>query len=242
MSTATVAKPKGRRRNVRAPSSALGGWAPRLANGYRLSQPEFHRRYEQLPEDVRAELIEGLVFMSTPLSVEHARATKAVLHWLAVYETNTPGVEALNGASLILDTDNEFQPDCLLRLDAKVGGDSRVEERYLHGSPELVVEVSLTSVAQDLGDKFKVYRRHGIREYVVWQLQEQRIDWFVWQDADYVPLKPNAHGLLCSRVFPGLWLDAVAMLAGGAKMVLSQLQKGLESAEHRQFLRQLAAK
>lgn len=196
----------------------------------------------QLPEDVRAELVEGIVFMGSALSVEHARATAAALQWLTAYSAVTPGVEALSGATLVLDPDNEFQPDALLRLDTQLGGRSWVEGNYLHGAPELVLEVSFTSVALDLGDKLKVYRRHRVQEYVVWQLQEQRIDWLLWHEGQYLPLQPQSGGLLCSQVFPGLWLDVKAMLAGNTAKVLAQLHKGLRSAAYRRWRRSLASK
>ena len=241
MSTAILERPKAR--SPRVHEARAGGFeAPPLANGYRLSQPEFHRRYLRMPEVRRAELVEGIVFMGSPLSYQHGHATKMLLTWQGNYEASTPGVCSVDGATLILDSDNEFQPDVLLRLDTSCGGKSWLEDKYLHGAPELVAEVALSSVTQDLGNKLRVYRRHGVREYLVWQLAEQRFDWFLLRDADYSPLKPGSHGSLRSTVFPGLWLDPQALLAGDLKGVLKHLQKGLDGAEHAAFVRKLASK
>jgi hypothetical protein len=42
--------------------------------------------------------------------------------------------------------------------------------------------------------------------------------------------------LLKSRAFPGLWLDAGALLRGELKAVLATLRRGIESPEHAAFL------
>jgi Uma2 family endonuclease len=241
MSTIVLERPQAKQPRHR-PAFDGGLRVPPLDNGYRLAQPEFHRRYSQMPEVKRAELIEGTVFMGSPLSYAHGNGTKMLLTWLGCYEASTPGVGAADNATLILDLDNEYQPDALLRLGGLCGGKSWLEDNYLPGPPELVVEVSLISVTQDLGNKLKVYRRHGVPEYLVWQLGEQRFDWFVLRDADYVPLAAGPHGSLRSVVFPGLWLDAQALLAGDLKGVLKHLQKGLDSAEHAAFVKKLAKK
>lgn len=216
--------------------------APLLDNGYRLSQADFHRRYEQMPDLRNAELVEGIVFMGSPVSYSHAQATHALNVWLGTYVLATPGVESADNATVILDADNEFQPDALLRLPESLGGRSRIEGKYVQGAPELVVEVAVTSVALDLNDKLRVYRRNGVPEYLVWQLERNRLDWFRWQDAEYVPQRANARGVLSSTVFPGLWLDSAALLAGDLKKVMACLQRGLASAAHRQFARPLSAR
>ncbi len=223
----------------------LPGWpadVPLLDTGYHLSQPEFHRRYELMPEVKRAELIEGVVFMGSPLGVVHARATGLISGWLSPYAAETSGVEFGVGTSTILDHDNEYQPDAHLLIEPRLGGQSAVAEgKYVKGAPELVVEVALSSLAHDLHAKRDVYRRNGVREYVVWSLPEARLHWFEFAAGDDARIAPDARGLLRSRVFPGLWLDAAALLAGDLKKVLAAARRGLAGAEHRAFMKKLAA-
>ncbi|HAJ61343.1 MAG TPA: Uma2 family endonuclease, partial [Cyanobacteria bacterium UBA8543] len=141
-----------------------------------------------------------------------------------------------------LDIDNEPQPDGVLLIGQESGGNSTLsEDGYLEGAPELVVEIAASSAAIDLGDKKRAYRRNGVREYIVWQVFEQRIDWFSLQDEDYVSLLPDEQGVICSVVFPGLWLDVSAMLQGNMQQVLAILQAGINSAEHQTFVQQLIA-
>lgn len=218
--------------------SALALEIPLLENGDRLTRKEFERRYRAMPRLKKAELIEGTVFMPSPLHFEqHAEPHALVMGWLAVYMAATPGVRLADNATLRLDADNEFQPDALLRLPERAGGRSRVSrDDYLEGAPELIVEIAATSASQDLHDKRKVYRRSGVREYLVWLVREKRLLWLILEDDEYQPLQPNTDGLSRSRIFPGLALNGQALLDGDLARVLADQQRCLEGEEHRQFV------
>ena len=212
-----------------------------LENGDRLTRKEFERRYHAMPRLKKAELIEGTVFMPSPLHFErHARPHALVMGWLATYWAATPGVELADNATLRLDADNEFQPDALLRLPENAGGTSRISrDDYLEGAPELIVEVASTSASHDLHDKRKVYRRNGVREYLVWLVREKRLLWLVLEDDEYQPLQPGADGLWRSRIFPGLVLNGPALFNGDLARVLTDQQCCLGSEEHRRFVETL---
>ena len=109
------------------------------------------------------------------------------------------------------------------------------------GAPELAVEVSSSTVSIDLNSKFEVYRRTGVREYVVWRVLDKQIDWFMLRRGKFVRLKPDENGHYRSHVFPGLWLDPAAMIRGELTTVLDLVRRGLASPEHEKFVEQLAA-
>jgi Uma2 family endonuclease len=160
--------------------------------------------------------------------------------WLGVYRAATPDVMVLDNTTLRIDEDNEPQPDAMLRLDTALGGRSWIdEEDYVNGAPELIVEVAASSAALDLHKKLRLYERIGVQEYVAVQMYEQRVDWFVLREGSYQRLEPDEAGVLRSEVFPGLWLDAKALLTGDLATVLKVLQEGLASAEHAEFVEQL---
>ena len=214
---------------------------PALENGDRLTRCEFERRYAARPDLKKTELIEGVVYMPSPVRLVHSGPHAMIQTVLLVYTSFTPGVRGDDNATVRLDLDNEPQPDVLLRIEEEAGGQSRVsDDGYLEGAPELVVEVAASSASIDMHDKLRVYRRNGVREYVVWRTHEQRIDWFELADGEYHPLPPNDEGIIYSRVFPGLRLDAGALLKGDLAGALAELQKGAGSPEHRQFVARLA--
>ncbi|MBD3886980.1 Uma2 family endonuclease [Phormidium tenue FACHB-886] len=222
--------------------SFSGLQAPPLENGDRLTRVEFERRYNLMLHVKKAELVEGVVYMASPLRFEpHAEPHGDLMIWLGNYKVATPGVRLGDNPTVRLDTDNEPQPDAILLIDASAGGQSFIgKDGYIEGAPELVAEIAASSAAIDLGDKKRAYRRNGVKEYLVWQVFDQRVDWFSLSDDDYRDLPVDEDGITRSRVFPGLWLDVAALLEGDMAKVLEVLQTGIASAEHQAFVRKLA--
>ena len=214
---------------------------PRLENGDRLTRDEFERRYEAMPEVKKAELVEGVVHMPSPVNHrKHSGPHTDVIGWLAVYRASTPGVDTGDNATVRLDLDNEPQPDALLLIDHDRGGQAKIgDDGYVGGAPELIAEVSGSSASYDLHDKLNAYRRNGVREYVVWRVLDEEVDWFVLREGNYVRLTPDESGVYRSEVFPGLWLDPAALVRRDLARVLQQLQEGLASQEHAEFVARL---
>lgn len=217
---------------------------PPLENGDHLSRQEFERRYQATPHSKKAELIEGVVYMPSPVHLQsHAEPHARILTWLGVYCASTPQVQVGDNATVRLDLDNEPQPDALLRLQPAVGGRSSIsEDDYVEGAPELIVEVASSSASYDLHDKLQVYRRNGVQEYIVWRVDDKQVDWFRLVDGAYVPQKPDEAGVIHSQVFPGLRLAVPALLDGNVVEVLIELQKGLGTPEHAAFVERLQKK
>ena len=205
---------------------------PPIEAGDRHDQPTFHERYEAMPEEFRAELVEGVVFVPSPLGVPHGREHAVLMGWLVHYQAATPGTTALAGATVILGPDSEPQPDGALLLSPERGGQTRMEGIYLAGPPELVAEVASSSQAYDLHGKYRDYERAGVAEYLVVVVRERRVAWFVRHEARFRVLGPGPDGVLRSEVFPGLWLEPAALLAGEVAGVLATLDRGLASPEH----------
>lgn len=217
---------------------------PPLNAGDRLSRAEFERRYHAHPEIKKAELVEGIVYMPSPARfAQHSQPHGYTVAWLGFYCAATPGVLLGDNATLRLDYENVVQPDALLRLDAALGGRSKVTpDDYLFGPPELVVEVAASSVSYDLGVKRRVYARSGVQEYLAAQAYEQRVDWFVLREGEYETLQPDQDGILRSEAFPGLWLPVDALWAGDLAGMIAVLQQGLSSPEHTAFVADLRSR
>lgn len=215
---------------------------PILENGDRLTRAEFERRYDAMPNLKKAELIKGIVYMPSP--VRHKRHSKPhsyVVTWLGTYVAATPKLDVGDNATIRLDDENDPQPDALLRLPAELGGQSRIdEEDYIISAPELIVEIAASSASYDLHDKKDIYCQHGVQEYVVWRTADREIDWFRLENGQYVKVDPDNEGIIESRVFPGLRLATTALLAGDLARVLAELQKGLNSDDHKTFVQKLA--
>lgn len=213
---------------------------PPLQAGDFLTRPEFERRYLAHPEIKKAELIEGIVYMPSPVKAKyHGDPHFTMIAWLGAYQFNTSGVKGSDNATLRMDLLNEPQPDALLRLAPELGGQCAIDsDGYLVGAPELIVEIAASSRSYDLHQKKEVYARHGVQEYLVVQVYEKVVSWFVLRDGEYQPLQADINGILRSEIFPGLWLQPTAIWNNDPSL-LSTLQQGLHSPEHKQFLERL---
>ena len=216
---------------------------PVLCAGDRLTRDEFERRYSAMPDLKKAELIEGVVYMGSPVRhVQHGRPERVFAAWLAFYETVTPGIDWSGNCTVRLDLDNEPQPDLLLRLPESIGGTSWITgDGYIEGPPELVIEIAASSVSYDLHQKLHVYRRSGVQEYVVHRFDDGDVDWFVLERGEYLRQRPDADGVVKGRVFPGLWLDVPALLRGDLRALRATVERGTADPAHAAFVARLTA-
>lgn len=217
---------------------------PPLEPGDHLTREEFERRYDAMPGLKKAELLEGVVYMGSPVRFRrHASPHVHLSTWLGVYESSTKGVHAADNVSVRIDDESMPQPDLCMLIDPTLGGQATLsEDDYVEGGPELVIEVSSSTVSIDLNKKLRVYRRNGVLEYVVWRVVDEAIDWFALRDGEYEKLSPEPDGLLKSGAFPGLWLDPKALLGGNLTSVIDALNRGLATPEHADFVARLAPK
>jgi Uma2 family endonuclease len=216
---------------------------PPLENGDRLDQKTFHERYEAMAEDVKAELIGGIVYMASPQKLPHGRSNKDLLWWLGVYEDETPGVEALSGVTNILGSLSEPEPDACLFVRAEHGGRAAAnEDDYLAGAPDWIGEIAASTESIDLHRKKLDYESAGVREYVVVALRTKKVFWFVLRRGKFQEMRPDTDGIYRSKVFPGLWLDPDALLRRDRKRMLAVLRQGLTTKEHEAFVAKLAAR
>lgn len=210
-----------------------------LEPGMRLSQEEFHRRYEQYPADVKFELVDGVVYMASPQKQPHGRYQAVLAAWLVTYESATPGVETLCGSTAILEESNEPQPDLMLRILPSHGGkSSNTADGYIIGPPELLVEISHTTEYLDREKKGPEYEQTGVSEYLLVLIERQEIHWFDFRSGGMI--EPNRRSIARSRIFPGLWLHIPALLRLDSRQLTQILQRGLDSREHRAFVKRLA--
>jgi Uma2 family endonuclease len=208
-----------------------------LITGTRMELEEFLRRWEALPDLKNAELIDGIVFVSSPVGLRHSDFDSQISLWLGTYSAATPGARSGHNATCIM-LGSSPQPDCHLRLVTERGS-SRVARNLLHGAPELVVEIVESSYSHDFGPKKALYQRAGVREYITVEAVMQDLIWRVLEDGSYVTMKPDAGGILRSRVFPGLWLNPADLWALDDSTMLALLRQGLDSPEHKAFIASL---
>jgi Uma2 family endonuclease len=213
------------------------GEIPSLVNGDRLSQAEFHKRYEMYDEDQKWELVGGIVYMASPLGRSHYRYDGKIGLVLELYEAATPGLEVMHNGTVILSDESEPQPDLGLRILPEFGGQSRNRNDYVEGAPELVAEIAHSTSALDMHAKRNDYRAAGVLEYLVVCVREQEVHWFHFPSAR--PIRPDRQGISRSRAFPGLWLDPAALLVLDSPRLRDVIEQGVASKAHAAFVKRL---
>jgi len=87
---------------------------PPLEAGQLLDRPTFHERYEAMQPETRAELVGGVVYMPSPMSVDRGDTSLIVAGWLDRYRRFTPRIRGAVGATVKLYLKGEPQPDAFL--------------------------------------------------------------------------------------------------------------------------------
>jgi hypothetical protein len=217
---------------------------PALQNGDTLTRDEFERRYYAMPPGTRAELIEGVVHMPSPVRWRsHGNSHTRLSWWMATYAMKTPGLEPGDNATVRLSLNSEPQPDLTMIISPSCGGQARIDDDdYLEGAPEFAAEIAASSVSIARHAKLNVYRRNGVREYLIWRILDEAIDWFVLRKKQYEPIVAGEGGILKSEIFPGLWLDPAAMVRNDMDRVGEVLQRGMASPAYAEFKALLASR
>ena len=212
--------------------------AAELCSGDRMSREAFHCAYEQTPDDFKAELVGGIVYVASPLKLRHGTGHLLLGALFAAYAARTPGTEAADNATVLLGQEGEPQPDLFLRITPESGGQSRTSaDGYVVGAPELIAEIALSSRSIDLHAKRDDYQRDGVREYLVLVIADQRLRWFDLHENR--EKEANEAGIIQLRLFPGFWLNAPAIAANDYARAIATVEEGLRSPEHAAFVERL---
>jgi hypothetical protein len=215
---------------------------PPLLEGDSLTSDEFLSRWDAIPDLKRAELIDGIVYMPSPVSLRHQEYAAFLNIWLGFYACATPGCRPGLEGTWLMGERQVPQPDVTLCIRPELGGQSRVEGLYPAGGPEFVAEVAVSSRSRDFGSKKRLYERAGVLEYLIAVPVCQEISWFERIASGFQPLEPGADGIFRSRCFPGLWLDVQALWDLDLPGMNEVLREGLATPEHATFAAELAAR
>jgi Uma2 family endonuclease len=131
--------------------------------------------YQQLPEGVSIEYVDGQALVNPPPTRRHQRAARRIANL----------IEAVDPAAVSVDTewgwkpgDDEFVPDVL------VTGPTHEEVHYT-GTPLLVVEVLSSNRAHDLRTKRSKYAAAGLPRYWTIDPETETVTALALVDGEY---------------------------------------------------------
>ena len=165
------------------------------------------RDYQQLPDDSRYELVEGVLYLVPSPTLYHQRVLRQIELALWMYvRQNALGEIYFAPCDVVLSEISVVQPDLLFVSKEHIG---ILTDANVQGAPDLVVEILSPATGQrDLGIKRKLYAMHGVREYWIVDPEAQTVEVLTWTEVGYrtVAVVPKT-GTLTSSLLPGLSLN-----------------------------------
>ncbi|MEL7542686.1 MAG: Uma2 family endonuclease [Pseudomonadota bacterium] len=126
-----------------------------------------------LPTDYRFELIDGEIVPMSPKSAAHMEVQRALLSSWG--RTRPDAVAIMAEPTLPLGSGNFLEPDIFVGPSDTAVRDIRPADALL------VVEIAVTSLATDLGQKAALYAAEGVSEY--WVIDATSLETHVHRDA-----------------------------------------------------------
>lgn len=158
---------------------------------------------KNLPEDVRAELIDGQIFYFAAPTLTHQRILGNLYMKIRTYIEGRDGLCEVFMAPVSVcledETKNYLEPDIIV-----VCGLDKLQEDGCHGSPDFIVEITSKSTRKrDYGIKMLKYRTAGVKEYWVVDPFKETIMVYWFEDETQNCLYGFQEEVKC-RLFPGL--------------------------------------
>jgi Uma2 family endonuclease len=166
-----------------------------------------YQDYLQLPQERRAELIEGEFFMVPSPSWTHQTVLMKLFLALNSFVMSRAGGEVrFAPLDVVLSPEDVVQPDIVFISRERL---FIITEKCIEGAPDLVVEVlSEATAARDRGLKRKLYARYGVREYWLADPAEKSIEVLTLKEEGFETVKVYEQGSnLASPLLEGLHID-----------------------------------
>ena len=172
-----------------------------------------------------ADLLDGEIFLHSPVSIRHAELLNFVDAILRLYiDRHQLGFLFREVVAVRLSSRNVFLPDlAFYRADRK----GKIHENHVEGAPDLVVEVLSPGTGyRDVGPKFAEYEQHGVNEY--WILDPETLAHrFYRRDGELLVEYAAQENRIASQVVAGFfvlreWLDPkqIPSIAGSLAQIV----------------------
>ncbi|HEX9653737.1 MAG TPA: Uma2 family endonuclease [bacterium] len=142
--------------------------------------------YLLLPDDGnRYEIIEGELFMAPAPSIKHQdNLFELGVRIREFVKKKKLGIVFLSPCDVVLSNTSIIQPDIVF-----VSKENRgiITEKNIQGAPDLVIEIISPNTAErDLVLKKKLYAKHGVKEYWIVFIKEQKVEVYRLAEQTYI--------------------------------------------------------
>jgi Uma2 family endonuclease len=163
--------------------------------------------YVKFPEGAPYQLIGGRLIMTPAPSTYHQIiSARLTMKFTDFAQGKGVGLVLYAPIDVYFEETETYQPDIIFISRERL---NIIEEERIKGAPDLVVEIlSPRTAYYDLKKKFKVYERHGVREYWIVDPQDRNIAVYENQEGKFMLAREVAgKGMVESKILPGFHLE-----------------------------------
>ncbi|HIJ88431.1 MAG TPA: Uma2 family endonuclease [Desulfuromonadales bacterium] len=168
-------------------------------------EPYTYQEYEKLPEGVRLEIIDGVVYDMAPSPVvKHQVIVLKLATMFEKFFIGKPCKPFVAPLDVVLDDINVVEPDVFVVCDPE-----KITEKNIKGAPDLVIEVlSPSNIIKDRRTKKWLYEQHRVQEFIIISPMEESAERYWLVDGKYgVAELFNWDESFYSKLFPDLYFD-----------------------------------
>lgn len=174
-----------------------------------LTQPTYHTEedYYNLPENERAELIDGQFYSMSAPSRIHQQILGELYAAIHLYNKLNRGSYEVYSAPFAVKIFNDNQtivePDISVICDP-----NKMTDRGCTGAPDWIIEiVSPSNSSHDYIDKLNLYAKAGVREYWIVEPNEKRIVVYYLEKNNFKMKNYTFQDKIKVNIYEDLWID-----------------------------------
>ena len=140
--------------------------------------------YAKLPEGAPYQLIGGELIMTPALTPYHQIVSRKIMSLLIQYvEKNNLGEILYSPIDVYFSEEDVFQPDIIFISKERL---NIIGETKIEGAPDLIIEIlSPPTAYYDLGRKYEVYEKNGVKEYWIVHPERKSIEIYQNQEGQF---------------------------------------------------------
>lgn len=143
--------------------------------------------FKILPEGTRCQLINDHIIMSPSPKWTHQDIVRILLTSITKHLDINPLGKVLSDVDIYINETNVYRPDVFFVSNEQ--SDILGDDGYVHGAPDLVIEVlSKSTEKYDRTEKKEIYAQYGVKEYWLIHPKTKQCTGFVNENNFFKPL------------------------------------------------------
>ncbi len=164
-------------------------------------------QYENLPENIRAEVFEGQIYyMASPSQIHQTILTELLVSIRSYLKKKGDNCQVFPAPFDVKLSDHPLtlvQPDIMIVCDK-----DKLDGKRCNGSPDFVIEIiSPSNPSDDYIRKLYYYKNYGVREYWIVDPRNQTILVYFFEQDSFNVRQYSFQDKIKVNIYDDLWID-----------------------------------